>query len=350
MALYVGVDGGGSKTRVVAADAHGHALLDIELGGCDLPARGEAEVRRVLGEVRAAVAALVTRGGRRAGAAAGRDATVPGDWEPAQGRGAADRPGRGAAVHLALGLPAYGETTRWDEALDRLAADAFDGWRYRVYNDVRLALEGALPRGAGVLVLCGTGSMAWGKAETGAEERCGGWGPLFGDEGSGFDLGMHALRAACRVTDGRGPATRLHADVPRALGVRDMHDVLALLSDTPAVPRARVAQLGRVVTDAAEAGDAVAEALLGDAVRELADHVDALVARLALARDTPLSTAGGLFRSRALAAAFAAELAGRGYRPPAPPRHPPAWGGALLAGLDPATLEGVSARDQPSAE
>lgn len=305
MTLYVGVDGGGSKTRVVAVDQDGHLRLDAQTDGCDLPARGEDAVRQVLREVRGWVA---------------------------EAAGAGDEP------RLALGLPAYGETPYWDEALDRLAAEAFRGWRYRAYNDVRLALEGALPEEPGVLVLCGTGSMAWAKDGKGAEGRSGGWGPLFGDEGSGFDLGMHALRAGCRVTDGRGPATRLHRDVPRALGVADMSGVLALLSRTPALPRARVAGLGRVVVEAAAAGDAVASGLVDAAAGELVDLVDALVARLGLGPEAAVSSAGGMFRGPAFGAAFARELAARGYRAPKPPRHPPAAGGALLAGLDAAAL------------
>ncbi len=280
--------------------------LDALAEGCDLPARGEAFVRRVLAEVRAQVAEVAT---------------------------AAD-----AAPVLALGLPAYGETPRWDDALDRLAAEAFSPWRYRTYNDVRLALEGALPVGAGMLVLSGTGSMAWGKDGAGREARCGGWGTLLGDEGSGFDLGVAALRAACRAADGRGPATRLERDVPAALAAPDMHAVLALLSELPQPPRARVASLARAVAAAAEAGDGVADRLVRSAARELADHVDALRARLALDPATPVSTAGGSFRGAALADAFAAELAGRGYGPPRPPQHAPAFGGALLAGLAPERL------------
>ncbi len=297
----MGVDGGGSKTRVVAVDGRGVVRLDALADGCDLPARGEALVRRVLTEVRGWVA-------EAANAAA-------------------------AEPELALGLPAYGETARWDEALDALAAQAFAPWRYRTYNDVRLALEGALPGTPGVLVLSGTGSMAWGKDGAGREARCGGWGTLLGDEGSGFDLGVGALRSACRAADGRGPATRLQTDVPAALGVADMHAALALLSTAPQPPRARVAALALVVGRAAQDGDAVAGALVRGAARELAEHVEALTVRLELGPDAAVSTAGGSFRGPALAAAFAAEMAGRGYPAPRPPRYPPAFGGVLLAGL-----------------
>ncbi|MEJ2290627.1 MAG: BadF/BadG/BcrA/BcrD ATPase family protein [Deinococcales bacterium] len=306
MTLYVGVDGGGSKTRVVAIDGGGRVRLDAETDGCDLPARGEASVRQVLRDVRGLVA----------GALGGADDAA-----------------------LALGLPAYGETGIWDEALDRLAAEIFAPWRYRVHNDVRLALEGALPDSAGVLVLSGTGSMAWGKDDLGREARCGGWGTLLGDEGSGFDLGVGALRAACRVEDGRGPVTALATEVPAALGVADMHGALALLSALPQPPRARVAALARTVVRVAEAGDAVAAALVDGAARELVDHVDALVARLALGEGAAVSTAGGGFHGAALAEAFADELTRRGYPAPRPPRYPPAFGGALLAGLAPARLE-----------
>lgn len=308
MTLYVGVDGGGSKTRVVAVDQAGAVRLDAETEGCDLPARGEAHVKRVLAEVHSLVA------------------------------GAARTAGGASELRLALGLPAYGETAAWDDALRRLAADAFGGWRYRLYNDVRLALEGALPEGPGVLVLSGTGSMAWGKDAAGTEARAGGWGPLLGDEGSGYDLGLRGLRAAFKDADGRGPGTRLLDGLLRELQAGDVHAALALLSALPQPPRARIAALARVVLGAAEQGDAVAAALVEDAARELADHVEALAARLQLGTDAAVSVAGGVFRSPLLGERLARELTARGYAEPVPPRFAPAFGGALLAGLDPAAL------------
>lgn len=316
MKTFVGVDGGGSKTHVVATDDCGRVLLETRLDGCDLPARGEEHVRRVLAEVHDAVT---------------RSLDAANVWTAGEGD---TQPGTsGNVVGLAVGLPFYGESDEWDQALDRITADVFRGWPYRTFNDVRLALEGAFPSGSGVLVLCGTGSMAWGKDPYGHEARCGGWGPLFGDEGSGFDLGMNGLRAVCRMLDGRGPATRLHAGILEALEVDDIRAVLTLLGAEAGLPRARIASLARAVGEAADAGDDVAAELVASAASDLADHVDALVERLTLGRQTAVSTAGGLFHSHALASAFAAEVHRRGYPPAVPARYPPVVGGLLLAGL-----------------
>ncbi len=309
----MGVDGGGSKTRTVAVEEGGAVLLDHLADGTDLPARGAEHVRRVLREIRDLVRD------------AAHDAAIAG---------------------IALGLPAWGEIDAWDAELARLVDAVFPPWPLRIHNDVRLALEGALPGESGVLVLSGTGSMAWGKAR-GAdgwrEARTGGWGPLLGDEGSGWDLGVEALRAVCRADDGRGPSTALSAGVLEALGVPDVRGALALLSLPAQPPRARVASLARVVADAADGGDRVANGLIDAAAAHLRAHVEALLVRLELPATTAVATAGGCFGGRALREAFALELRRAGLAAPRRPYAAPAFGGAVLAGLDPRALDAAVA-------
>ena len=91
--------------------------------------------------------------------------------------------------------------------------------RVTVTTDAEAALTDAFDGAAGILLIAGTGSIAWGRAEDGRLERCGGWGALLGDEGSGYALGLGALRSTVRGADGREPAARLHGAVLAELGL-----------------------------------------------------------------------------------------------------------------------------------
>src|SRR5437016_1006396 len=85
----------------------------------------------------------------------------------------------------------------------------FPRGNFTVDNDARIALTGAIGFGAGVVVIAGTGSVAFGRNDEGAEARAGGWGPAIGDEGSAYGIARLAFAAIVRAFDGRGPATRM---------------------------------------------------------------------------------------------------------------------------------------------
>src|SRR5947208_12237034 len=85
----------------------------------------------------------------------------------------------------------------------------FPRGNFTVDNDARIALTGAIGFGAGVVVIAGTGSVAFGRNEAGEELRAGGWGPTIGDEGSGFAIARNGLAAIVRAYDGRGAATKM---------------------------------------------------------------------------------------------------------------------------------------------
>lgn len=125
------------------------------------------------------------------------------------GRAALAGGGLAAAV---LGIPGRGEVPPHDAAVDALLARLLPCPR-EAMNDVALAHLGAFGGGEGVLLLAGTGSMAWARGPLG-EARVGGWGDAFGDEGSAHWIGREALALASRVMDGREP----DAASPRAGG------------------------------------------------------------------------------------------------------------------------------------
>lgn len=206
-----------------------------------------------------------------------------------------------------------------------------------VYSDAAVALDGAFLGGPGVIVIAGTGSVAWGRNEKGQEARAGGWGHIIDDAGSGFDLGRQALAASLRAHDGRGPQTSLTRRLTTALGVEGPLDF-------PGAARrldpSRMASLARVVIEAADEGDLVARAIVRNAASHLAEIATAVWKKLNLSRGHPVAPVGGLFSHARLRKAFTSSLARRCPEAEVrPPRLPPVagavWKAAVLKRLAP---------------
>lgn len=176
--------------------------------------------------------------------------------------------------------------------------------RFVVVNDAELVLAGGTPEGWGVALISGTGSVCLGRGPNGRTARVGGWGPLLGDEGSGYDIAMRALRLATQSADGRAEAPAL---LQAALAEWSITDPIALIRyvHDPARTPAELAGLASSVMALAGRGDPGARRVVDEAAQELARHVDTVVRRLGL-KKPPLALAGGLLsghlRSTLLAA------------------------------------------------
>jgi len=296
MTVVAGVDGGGTLTRVVVVDASGAELGRAEGPGAVVnPGAPEAAVRAVAEAVRAAA--------NKAGV------PLPIDflWAGLAGAGA---PGPRAAVTRSLS-----------------GLDLSDG--VVVGTDVEAAFHDAFGSGPGVLIIAGTGSVAWARGPSGEAVRVGGWGDKLGDEGSGFEIGLQALRAVARAHDGRGPATSLIAGVLARLGLVDAE---ALIPWAATAGKRDVAALVPVVVDADTAGDPVARGILSAAVEALRSHLEAVVQRAGPWTEPPeLVLCGGLLQEGGPLGCFAAALAeGLPVRPEGR-RIDPAMGAARLA-------------------
>jgi N-acetylglucosamine kinase-like BadF-type ATPase len=168
----------------------------------------------------------------------------------------------------------------------------------RVVNDALPVLHAASPAGCGIAVIAGTGSFVFGRREDGTTARAGGWGYLFGDEGSGYAIALDGLRAAARAADGRGPATVLLEQLLAELGRTRGEELITAIYD-PSMSRDRIAALSRVVFDAGLAGDNVAAAIIDSAADSLAETVAAVAAQLAFGGgEFPLALAGGVLLNR----------------------------------------------------
>jgi N-acetylglucosamine kinase-like BadF-type ATPase len=166
-----------------------------------------------------------------------------------------------------------------------------------VDHDCRIALAAGLTGRSGIVLIAGTGSSCFGMNAVGAAWLAGGWGHLIADEGSGYWLGVEALKAAVRSYDGRSPHTMLQHQLQQRLGLASMNDVMHRLY-VAGLSRSELAALAPLVIAAANCGDAVAQALIARGTEELADAVLAVAHHLGMA-DAPheLARAGGLFRA-----------------------------------------------------
>jgi glucosamine kinase len=163
-----------------------------------------------------------------------------------------------------------------------------------VDTDVRVAFQDAFGDGPGILLLAGTGSIAWGRAEDGREGRVGGLGHHIGDEGSGYQIGVEAVRRVARHDDGRGPATSLREVLLGFLGLERVDDLVTWSSYAT---RAEIAELAPLVVQAADDRDAVAEEMVNTAVTELESNVLTILETLGPWSERPgLVLGGGLLR------------------------------------------------------
>ncbi len=164
-----------------------------------------------------------------------------------------------------------------------------------VVNDSELVLAAGTPEGWGVALISGTGSVCLGRSKDGRSRRAGGWGPLLGDEGSGYQIALRALRAATQTADGRAGAQALLQAVLRHWGLADASALIPHVYSST-MNQSELAGLAVVILELAGKGDPVAAGIVTDAAEQLAAHVDALVRQLGLTRP-PLALAGGVLRA-----------------------------------------------------
>jgi len=318
MSCFLGIDGGGTRTTAWLADEDGRVLARAVTGPTNPLKVGfqatqrelSRAVRLALRRARLKISAPLSGKQRKRVAGKGR------------------RPARLLLDAICVGLAGvdrpqvHGRLFAW---LRR----SIPARAHLLTSDAAIALRAAIGDSPGIIVVSGTGSIAYGRNDRGRVLRSGGWGVPFDDVGSGYDLGYRAIAAALRDYDGRGPYTQLSAKVCQALKIPDITRVVLL----PLTPK-EIAALFPLVLEAARRRDFVARELCEGAGRDLADLAVALLKRLGwLGRVVPVVCAGGVFRASVrIRRSFARHL--RRAAPHARVlllRHPPVEGALALA-------------------
>jgi N-acetylglucosamine kinase-like BadF-type ATPase len=257
----LGIDAGGTKTVCLLADADGNIVAHARGGGANLQASGELEVEKVLHGVM-------------------DEAIGDGDLRPdavCLGIAGVDRPADANAVR---GI------------MHRLGFKS----RTLIVNDALVALVAGVGDNPGVVLVAGTGSIAYGRDGAGRAARSGGWGYLLGDEGGGFWIGRSALAAVVRQFDGRGPATMLTDLVLEEMRLANPTELIHAIYDK-GLQRRAIAGIAALVQKAADGGDAMASEILARAGTELAAAAASVIGRLGMRGDMFRTVlAGGIFR------------------------------------------------------
>jgi N-acetylglucosamine kinase-like BadF-type ATPase len=298
-----GVDGGGTKTCCLITDNEYHVLGEAATDPSNPLRVGlDRTVQSVVGAIDAACAAV---GIQRSDLAA-------------------------LGVGLGGVRHAHHHQATSSALRHALSSDAFV-----LVPDAEIALFGATGGEPGVVVIAGTGSVACGMNARGQITYSGGWGPAFGDEGSGYDIARRALMAAAADFDGRGRPTTLTSQICQWFNVSTPVGLLNILyrhnqpHDSP-----QIAPLAEIVVRAAEVGDEVAREILDEAGAELGRAANAVIQRLNLEQE-PVRVAyvGSVFQAGDLILTPLRQTV-VSVAPQArvtPPLYPPAIGAAMLA-------------------
>ncbi len=298
--FFLGVDGGQSGTTAVIGDDRGNIVGWGSAGPCNHVSAPEAKTKflRVMRECLSQAAAH-------------------GGFEPGLTRWHF----RSACLGMSGGL----------EDKSALLHELVEADHMMITHDAAIALAGAHSGDPGIIVIAGTGSIAFGQNARGETARAGGWGYLFGDEGGAFDIARQALRAILREHEGWGARTALTPALLEAAAAKDPNEMLHFFY-TDAWPRARIAELAMVVTRIAEEGDPIALRLLQQAAQELALLAGSVRRQLwSEGQAVRISWAGGVFASAPLLERFRMLIALEADAVCEPPKHGPAAGALLLA-------------------
>jgi N-acetylglucosamine kinase-like BadF-type ATPase len=297
--LYLGVDGGQSSTSALIGDETGRVLGHGRGGPCNhvSGAEGRKKFLNAVGE-------CLTQACEQA------------DLDP-------------KTVKFSCACLGF---SGGPEDKDAYSRELIRSKQYKITHDAEIALSGATAGEPGIIIIAGTGSMAFGRNAEGQTARAGGWGYVFGDEGGAFDITRRALRAALQYEEGWGAPTILRDLLLKETGAVNANELLHLFY-TPEYARTRVASLCPLVTWAAEEGDSVAIEIFHASAADLARFVEGVHRHIFRAGErVPLAYVGGAFLSAPLLASFTKRVCDSIASRVGPPRLSPA-AGALLEAL-----------------
>ncbi|MES2058416.1 MAG: BadF/BadG/BcrA/BcrD ATPase family protein [Pseudomonadota bacterium] len=299
---FLGVDGGGTKTEFVCIDAGGSTVARAVTG---TTYHLEVGMDEAVSRLEQGIAAICSEFG------------ISPD----------------ALSFVFFGLPAYGEDSVIDPQLHTACGRLLGHDRYACGNDMVCGWAGSLGCRDGINIVAGTGSIAYGERE-GKVARAGGWGEIFGDEGSAYWIAIQGLALFARMSDGRADKDLLHGRIVEALSLGDDLDLCQRIMGPAAMNRSEIAALAGLVSRAAVDGDAGANAILLAAANELAALAIGLRKILCFSPDerVPLSWSGGVLLQEPLVRnAFARIISDTGLFALAEPLHAPGYGAALYA-------------------
>lgn len=263
--LYLGVDGGGTRTNIAIQDSAGNLVAE-SAGGPSNPVRTGVET--AVSNIAKTIDAACDASGLS----------------------------RGDIVAATLGLAGV----RRQDIRARVRESFISRFGIRktlVTTDAEIALYGTTLGEAGLVVIAGTGSVCLGVNAQGEKAMSGGWGPVAGDEGGGRGIAGEALHAIAKASDGRGELTKLTEQASGYFRASNVDNLISAIY-APQMDNSRIAGFARLVVETAQNGDKIAIEILRDAGRELGVAASAVITRLGLERSAfPVGCVGSVFNA-----------------------------------------------------
>jgi glucosamine kinase len=257
--FLLGIDGGGTRTSAEVWNRRGEAFAYAETGPSNMHSIG-------VDQAADAIVGLIRECTRQAGITPLQVEII------VAGLAGAGRASDQRRVARAIRLRARSK----QQPIRRLVVE----------SDARIALEGAFSGKRGIIAIAGTGSIAYGANESGKMARAGGWGRTIGDGGSGYAIGIEALRGVARILDGSGERSLLQALISRRFGLRTQEEIINAVYKN----RFDVASLAPLVIRAAEKKDPIATKILRTCASDLANLVSLVAQKLQSGKGTKLKT------------------------------------------------------------
>lgn len=310
MRCVLGIDAGATRTTCVALDSAGHTLCRRE---ADASYHQNLGIESALGSVRRVIA----------------DALEIVDRYEVE------------AVCLGLAEADRPEDIRMlNSLLPTIILDSFPpntqflpGFAVVACDDSLIALIGGTGKSIGVVVVTGTGSIAFGRNRKGETKRVGGWGSVLGDEGSAYDIAIRGLQAAMRSYDGRLRSTILKERFMQHFRIKNMEDLVEVVYQRRLQVK-EIAKLAPIVDKAAAEGDLVSVGIMQLSVKELTLATSTVIDSIFCNSETfEIVTVGSVWNgsSRIRDAFKEAIIALKPSARVISPRHEPAYGAGLLA-------------------
>lgn len=266
--FYIGIDGGGTKTKFTLINQENEVIFTTEKGTCHYNQVGFDGTEKVLSEGLKEIIESTSL-----------------DIKHIKG--------------VCLGLAGYGKVESDAKKVEEIVKKVFNDIPYKLLNDVQIAHAAALALEDGIAIISGTGSIGYSVNKT-KTRRIGGWGYSIGDEGSAYWIGKKTIEEFSKQADGRKEKTKIYNILKEQLELKDDYQLISYIYNDIKSDRGEIAKLAQICTKAASEGDKVAISILNEAGKELAMLINALAEDFSKDKKVKASYVGGVFKCGSL--------------------------------------------------
>ncbi|MGL4571243.1 MAG: BadF/BadG/BcrA/BcrD ATPase family protein [Clostridium sp.] len=263
---YLGIDGGGTKTRYVLINDELSTACDIERGTIHIHQIGKENMEKELNE---SLNIILEK------------ANVS----------------KKEINYIFIGAPGYGESKNDKDDIDEVMNNVFGFTSFKVANDAVAGWAAGTGCKNGINIVAGTGSIAYGRNENGEDGRVGGWGPGIGDDGSAYSIGLKVINEYTKQKDGRHKTTILVDILETEMNIEDYFEIVDIVFNRLKFSRTELAKFSKIAFIAASKGCVASREIFRESAYEIFLHIKALKTLLNFENEFILSYTGGVFKS-----------------------------------------------------